>query len=339
MKGASALLRTLAAAGVDVCFSNPGTSEMQFVAALDDVPDVRGVLCLFEGVATGAADGFGRMAGRPAATLLHLGPGLGNGLANLHNARRARTPVVNIVGDHATYHKRYDAPLESDIDAVASNVSGWIHRPMTAAAAGQAAAEAVAAALGPPGQVATLIAPADVTWDEGASPATPLPRRAAGAVGDDRIDAVAKALVSGEPAVVLVGGTVLGDDGALRAASRVAQGTGAKLLAETFASRVRRGAGLPEIERVQYFGEMAEAQLAGTHHLVLVDAVSPVTFFAYPGKPSDLVPAGCEVHVLAAAGEDAEAAPRPEDVAVPALLRLVAERLPSGRYTASGLAR
>ncbi len=182
MNGAQALIRTLVDAGVDVCFANPGTSEMHFVAALDSVPEMRGVLTLFEGVATGAADGYGRMADRPAATLLHLGPGLGNGLANLHNARRAGSPVVNVVGDHATFHKRYDAPLESDIDALAGTVSGWVRRSASAADVGPDAADAVAAASGPPGRVATLILPADVSWtDAGAAPGTlPAPARRAG---------------------------------------------------------------------------------------------------------------------------------------------------------------
>ncbi|HEX2850176.1 MAG TPA: acetolactate synthase large subunit, partial [Acidimicrobiales bacterium] len=233
MNGASALIRTLAAAGVDVCFSNPGTSEMHFVAALDEVAEVRAVLGLFEGVVTGAADGYGRMTGRPAATLLHLGPGLGNGLANLHNARRARTPLLNIVGDHATYHKQYDAPLESDIDTVAHNVSRWVRRSMSPADVARDAADAIAAALGPPGEVATLILPADVSWNDGASPA-PAPAAASPAtVAGDRVEAVAKALVSGEPAVILVGGSVVRDDAALRAVSRVARATGAKLLCET----------------------------------------------------------------------------------------------------------
>src|SRR5712691_6805221 len=173
MNGAQALIRTLVDSRVDVCFANPGTSEMHFVAALDAVPEMRGVLGLFEGVVTGAADGYGRMAERPAATLLHLGPGLGNGLANLHNARRARTPVVNVVGDHATYHKQHDAPLESDIESVARNVSGWIRASQRNADVARDAADAVAAAMGPPGQVATLILPADVSWGEGAAPARP----------------------------------------------------------------------------------------------------------------------------------------------------------------------
>jgi acetolactate synthase I/II/III large subunit len=307
MNGAQALIRTLADAGVDVCFTNPGTSEMHFVAALDDVPEMRAVLGLFEGVVTGAADGYARMAGRPAATLLHLGPGLGNGLANLHNARRARTPVVNIVGDHATYHGQYDAPLESDIESVATNVSGWYRRSTDVDAVARDTAEAVAASLGPPGQVATLVLPADVCWTEGATPAAPLPRNDRAAVDADVVDTVAKAVRSGEPVVLFLGGSAVREAG-LVAASRIAAATGVKLVCETFPARIERGAGLPAVDRLPYLGEMAAAQLDGTRHLVLVDAKSPVSFFAYPGKPSDLVPEGCEVHVLAAGNDDAAGA-------------------------------
>src|SRR5260370_14085550 len=189
MNGAEAVVRTLADCGVDTCFANPGTSEMHFVAALDEVPQIRGVLCLFEGAATGAADGYGRMTGRPAAALLHLGPGLANGLANLHNARRARTPLLAIVGDHATYHKRFDAPLESDIDALAGTVSGWARRCARSADTGADTAEAVAAAMGPPGQVASLILPADVSWSPGAEPSPALPVRPRPPVPDEGIGA------------------------------------------------------------------------------------------------------------------------------------------------------
>ncbi len=207
MNGARALLSTLVDAGVDVCFANPGTSEMHFVAALDDVPAMRGVLCLFEGVVTGAADGYGRVAGRPAATLLHLGPGLGNGLANLHNARRARTPIVNIVGDHATYHARYDAPLQSDIASIAGAVSGWYRSTARADDVAADGADAVAAALGPPGCVATLVLPADASWSESATgPCPPRPRGRPAVVPADTIDEVAKALRSGERAALLLGG-------------------------------------------------------------------------------------------------------------------------------------
>ncbi len=210
MNGANALLRTLVAGGVDTCFMNPGTSEMHFVAALDDVPELRGVLALFEGVATGAADGYARMAERPAAVLLHLGPGLGNGIGNLHNARRAHSPVVCVVGDHATYHKQFDAPLESDIDALASNVSGWIRRSMKTSELPADAAAAIAAAIGPPGQVATLILPADVSWTEGAEP---IAAAADASFHEPDADAIAGAVAAfrtGQPVALLVGGAPAG---------------------------------------------------------------------------------------------------------------------------------
>jgi len=307
MNGAQALIRTLVASGVDVCFANPGTSEMHFVAALDAVPEMRGVLGLFEGVVTGAADGYGRMADNPAATLLHLGSGLGNGLANLHNARRARTPIVNIVGDHATTHKKYDAPLDSDIETVARNVSGWLRTSPSPDAVASDAAEAVAAACGPPGQIATLVLPADVSWLEAGAPAAPVARDSRRSVSGSAIDEAAAALRSGSPAALFVGGSVLREQG-LVAASRVAGATGAKLLAETFPARLERGAGLPAVDRLGYLAEFAALQLDGLAHLVLVDAKSPVSFFAYPGKASDLVPEGCQVHVLAAGSDDAVAA-------------------------------
>jgi acetolactate synthase-1/2/3 large subunit len=305
MNGARALLATLVGAGVDVCFSNPGTSEMHFVAALDDVPQMRGILTLFEGVATGAADGYARVAGKPAATLLHLGPGLGNGLANLHNARRARTPLVNVVGDHATSHARFDAPLQSDIASVARSVSGWYRVTARADDVGADAAAAVAAAYGPPGCVATLVLPADSSWSESAvGPGPPLPRNVAPHVPSETVDGVAKALRSGQRAALLLGGTALRARG-LRAASRIAATTGAWLLAETFPPNLERGAGIPSIDRLAYLAEMAQAQLAGVEHLILIDTKSPVSFFAYPGKPSDLVPPGCTVHTLVRPGEDA----------------------------------
>jgi acetolactate synthase-1/2/3 large subunit len=303
VNGAQALIRTLVDAGVTTCFTNPGTSEMHFVAALDSVPEMRAVLGPFEGVATGAADGYARMAGSPGATLLHLGPGLGNGLANLHNARKGKVPVVNIVGDHATYHTKYDAQLQSDIETVARNVSTWVRTSDNTAELGRDAAEAVAAATGPPGQVATLILPADVSWEEGAAPA-PAPGRPAPAVaGSDAVDAVAKVLRGGQRAAILLGGRALRADG-LAAAARVAASTGARLLAEVFPTRWERGAGRPAVERLAYIPELASVQLAGLKHLILVDAKAPVSFFAYPGKESYLVPKGCEVHELAAPEED-----------------------------------
>ncbi len=306
MNGAQSLLQTLVDNGVDVCFTNPGTSEMHFVAALDGEPRMRAILGLFEGVVTGAADGYARMAGRPAATLLHLGPGLGNGIANLHNARRAHTPLVNIVGDHATYHKPLDAPLESDIETLAANVSGWIRRSGSTAALGADAAAAVAAARTHPGGIATLILSADVSWSDGgvAVGAQPVP-----APLDPAADAIAlavKAIRSGEPTALLVGDDVVRDEGALALVDAIAAAHGVKVLAEVFPARLRRGAGIPAVERLGYLAEFAQIQLDGLRHLVLVGAQSPVTFFAYPGRASDLVPDGCEVHVLT---EPAESGP------------------------------
>ena len=296
MNGAHALLATLVANDVDVCFANPGTSEMHFVAALDAVPQMRAVLTLFEGVATGAADGYARMADKPAAALLHLGPGLGNGLANLHNARRAHIGMVVVVGDHATYHKKYDAPLESDIDALAGTVSGWVRRTMNTVDIAADATDAIAASRA--GLVSTLILPADVSWTEGGRTAPAIPAVEAPGIDDDDAHTALTALRSGAPTVILIGGDATRNAG-LAAAVRIAEATGARVLCETFPARLERGAGVPAVERLAYFAEAAEEQLAGAAHLILAGAKSPVSFFAYPGKPSDLAPAGCEVQVLA----------------------------------------
>ena len=307
LNGAQALIRTLAGAGIDTCFTNPGTSEIHFVAALDSVPEVRSVLTLFEGVATGAADGYARMAGSPAATLLHLGPGLGNGLANLHNARRARVPVVNIVGDHATYHVQHDVPLQSDIETAARNVSGWVRTAQSTQALSRDGVAAIAAAAGPPGQVATLIVPADVAWQEGAEPA-PAPAPAAmPTVSDDVIDALARTIRGGQRTGILLGGRALRERG-LVAATRIAQATGTRLFAEMLPARLERGAGLPAVERLLYWPELAAGQLEGLEHLILADTPAPFSFFAYRGRESALFPAGCEVHELAPAGFDVLAA-------------------------------
>jgi acetolactate synthase-1/2/3 large subunit len=342
MNGARALLQTLVEAGVTVCFANPGTSEMHFVAALDDVPAMRGVLALFEGVATGAADGYARMTGRPAAVLLHLGPGLANGLANLHNARRARSPLVAVVGDHATYHKRFDAPLESDIEALARGSSGWLRATRRTRDLASDVADAVAAALGPPGQVATLVLPADVSWSEGAATAAPRPPVAAVAVSDAVLARAAAALRTGEPAVVFLGGRALRERG-LRAAARIAAATGAALLCETFPARLERGAGLPALDRLPYFAEQAAARLAPYRHAILVDAAEPVSFFAYPGKPSELLPPGCQVHRLAAGADDVHGAlvALADRLGAPAEPPVVAARrpeLPTGPLTAEAVA-
>ncbi|MDG4665433.1 acetolactate synthase large subunit [Mycobacterium sp. 236(2023)] len=296
MNGAHSLLTTLVGHGVDVCFANPGTSEMHFVVGLDAVPQMHAVLTLFEGVATGAADGYARMADKPAAVLLHLGPGLGNGLANLHNARRAHVPMLVIVGDHATYHKKYDAPLESDIDALARTVSGWVRRTLDTAEIAVDAVDAVSASR--VGAVSTLILPADVSWTEGDALEPEQPDPLIPVVDDDAVRDAATALTSGAPTVLLIGGDATRTAG-LAAAVRIAQACGAKVLCETFPTRLQRGAGVPAVERLAYFAEAAEEQLAGAEHLILAGATSPVSFFAYPGRASDLVPEGCEVHTLA----------------------------------------
>ncbi len=295
--GAEALIRTLVGAGITTCFTNPGTSEIHFVAALDSVPEMRAILTVFEGVATGAADGYARMADAPAATLLHLGPGLGNGLANLHNARKARVPVVNIVGDHATYHTRYDTPLQSDIETVARNVSTWVRTSRTTEQLPRDAAEAIATAVGPPGQVATLIVPADVSWHSGAQPTAPTGPAASPPISGETIDAVAKAIQGSRRTGVLLGGKALRTPGLL-AAARIAAVTGTKLFAERNMTRLERGAGLPAVERLAYWPELVSKQFAGLEHLILAGATVPYSTFAYRGEDSSLVPAGCEVHEL-----------------------------------------
>jgi acetolactate synthase-1/2/3 large subunit len=337
MNGAQALLRTLVNGGVDVCFANPGTSEMHFVAALDSVSEMRGVLALFEGVVAGAADGYGRMAGKPAATLFHLGPGLANGLANLHNARRAHTPIVNVIGDHARYHKGFDAPLESDIDALTGWLHGWRRTTKAPNEVGTDAAEAIAAALQAPGRIANLVLPADVSWSEGGIPAARLAPTPAEPVGEDRVSEIADVLRSGEPVALLLGHGATRECGLL-AASRIAAATGVKLFVETFPARLERGAGLPTVERLGYLAEQVQWQLTDVRHLILVGAKSPVSFFAYPGKPSELVPEGCQAHVLAVLGEDTAGAL--EDLAdliaadaKPVLQDAIRPAVPSGELT------
>jgi len=307
MNGAQTVIHTLVNAGVDTCFANPGTSEIHLVAALDAVPRMRAILALFEGVATGAADGYGRMADRPAATLLHLGAGLSNGLANLHNAMRARTPVVNVIGDHATYHKQYDAPLESDIEAYARQVSCWVRTARSANALARDTAEAVAAALGPPTGIASLILPADLAWQSSDPPNIPIPRRSRPAAPSSVVDAAAQVLRKNEPCALLLGGSALRGRG-INAANRIGQHTGARVLCEPFPARLERGAGIAPIERLAYLSEMAQEQLAGLAHLILVDAKAPVSFFAYPETPSYLVPNGCSVYTLCTPTQDAASA-------------------------------
>ncbi|WP_213780695.1 acetolactate synthase large subunit [Caballeronia sp. dw_276] len=307
MNGAESLLKSLVASNVDVCFGNPGTSEMHFVAALDAVKEMRPVLGLQENVVTGAADGYARMAGKPAATLLHLGPGLANGLSNLHNARRASSPIVNIVGDHASSHARYDAPLASDIAGFARPVSDWVHSSTSARTVGADAARAVRAAREAPGQIATLILPADTAWDAAESVAAPLPLAPRAQAAPSTIDRIADKLRADLRTVLLVRGEALLGD-ALIAAGKIAAKTGARLVCDTFAPRIERGASRVHVDRLPYFGEVATEFLAGTQMLILVGARPPVSFFAYPDKPSWLTPDGCEVNVLTHPHEDSVAA-------------------------------
>jgi len=322
INGAQALIRTLVAAGIDVCFTNPGTSEIHIVAALDAVPEMRAILTTFEGVATGAADGYARMADSPAATLLHLGPGLGNGLANLHNARRARVPVVNIVGDHARYHTVFDTVLQSDIETVARNVSSWVRTSSNSEGLARDAVEAIAAATGPPGQVATLIVPADVSWEEAAEPAASPQPVAPSPVSPAIVETAATAIRSGRQTGILLGGMALREPG-LVAAARIATASGSKLFAERNMTRLERGAGLPAVERLAYWPELVSKQLDGLELLILAGAATPYSSFAYRGKDSCLVPAGCDVH---------EFAPPTSDV-VTSLERLV-DALDAGDATA-----
>ncbi|MFM7263601.1 MAG: acetolactate synthase large subunit [Acidimicrobiales bacterium] len=303
MYGAQGLVRTLVDSGVEVTFANPGTSEMHLVTAIDSTPGMRPVLGLFEGVVTGMADGYARIAGKPAATLLHLGPGLANGLANLHNARRASSPVVNIVGDHATHHLHLDAPLASDIAGFARPVSAWVHTATSAASVGADAARAVQAARQHPGQNATLILPADVAWNEGGVPAPPLPVAGPAAFDPDLVSSVAAAVRSGRKVGILMRGEVLRKRG-LEAAGRVSTAGNVRLMADTFAPHTERGAGLVPVARLPYFAEQLVEYLADLDVLVLVGTKPPVTFFAYPGRASVGAAPHTEVVHLAHAYQD-----------------------------------
>ncbi|MBF68072.1 MAG: acetolactate synthase large subunit [Gammaproteobacteria bacterium] len=307
MNGAESLLATLINNGVEVCFTNPGTSEMHMVAAIGKTTGMRSVLSLFEGVCTGAADGYGRMADKPACTLLHLGPGLSNGSANLHNARKANSPVLNLIGDHATYHKQYDAPLTSDIIGLAGPVSHWVRSVATANDLPKDAVDAVYEANHQPGRIATLIVPADCAWDESiepllgrAAPETPKADSAA-------IRTAADLLANGKPTVLLMSHLALSEEG-VALADRIAQKTGARVFCDTFTKRLSRGAGRAQLERLGYFAEQATEQLKGVEQLIMVGTKAPVGFFAYPGKPSEFYPEGSILHTLADVGEDAEQA-------------------------------
>ncbi|RIK98889.1 MAG: acetolactate synthase large subunit [Proteobacteria bacterium] len=307
MNGAESLVRTLVAGGVDVCFTNPGTSEMHFVAALDRVEGMRCVLGLFEGVVTGAADGYFRMHGSPACTLLHLGPGLANGLANLHNAKKANSGIVNIVGQHATHHIAYNAPLTSDIEGLARPMSAWVRTSPDARMVARDGAAAIAAARSAPPQIATLILPADTAWNEAEGIAEVPPLAQQPDFSAAAVERAARVLAGGEPTLLLVTGQALTERG-LALAGRIAAATGCEVMAQTYNPRMARGQGRFYLERIPYVIAQALPALERFRHIVLVEAADPVAFFAYPDKPSQLKPAGCATHRLTAAGENSVAA-------------------------------
>ena len=300
--GAHALLETLVENGVEVCFTNPGTSEMHFVAALDHVTAMRPVLCLFEGVATGAADGYARMAGKPACTLLHLGPGLGNSSAYLHTARKTPSPVVNIVGNHATWHQGLNSPLDMDVETFAGPISDWVHQTQAAGNVAQDTAAAITAAQTAPGQVASLILPSDVSWDPTDGSAVSAEQPVAPQVTEARIAEVIEALKQ-EGAAIFMGTPACTERG-LTAAGRIQAVTGCRLMIDMFVARLPRGAGQVPVERLPYFDDQAHAFMAGTTQLVLAGNKPPVTFFAFPGRTSHLTPENCETHILASPSED-----------------------------------
>lgn len=303
MNGAQALINTLVNSGVNVCFTNPGTSEMHFVAALDQVRGMRAVLGLFEGVCTGAADGYARMTGKPASTLLHLGPGLGNGFANLHNARRARTPMINIIGEHATYHLKHDAPLTSNIEAIARPNSGWVHTTRTPDAVSRDTAAAITAALTPPGQIATLILPGDASWNPTEEPLCTPELPPAPSFDETAVAQAAKLLKSGQPTLLLLSGTAVIDEG-LDLVGKIAAKTGADLMSNRPTARRQMGAGRPVIRPLAYPVEASLAQLKPYKNIILVSTAEPVAFFAYPNKPGRLAPPNATLHTLVEPEED-----------------------------------
>jgi acetolactate synthase-1/2/3 large subunit len=299
MNGAESLIRTALAAGIEVCFANPGTTEMPLVAAFDAVDGMRAVLGLFEGVCTGAADGYARMAEKPALTLTHLGPGFANGIANLHNARRARSPIINIVGDQATWHLAADAPLTSDIVSLARPVSSWVRQVTSAQSIADDAAEAIANARRMPVYISTLIVPSDCQWSPAADAAIPLKVSEAASVSDKDGKASAALLRKyGAKAVLFMGAQATRARG-LAAVARIAAKIGCGLMCETFPTRIERGGDMPAVEKLPYFPEQATAALAKFDAVVLAGALAPVAFFGYPNLPSSLTPPGCEVTALA----------------------------------------
>lgn len=307
MNCAELILRKFAELGVDTCFANPGTSEMHFVSALDRVQHIRCVLGLAETVVTGAADAYGRISGKPALTLLHTGPGLANGLSNLHNAKRGPVPLINVVGDHATYHLSLDAPLTTDVVALARPMSHYVQTYGSPRQVAEQTAKAVEHSLEGGGRVVSLILPADIAWS--AAPEQPIKPKAKSQstggtanAGEDLVEEAARALLSGKRALVLIGGNLNAD--LLELAGRIAAKTGARVASEVFPTRLAHGAGRPVVERMPYLPEAMHAFLTDVEELVLLGAAPPVTFFAYPEVDSEVVPGCCRIHQLAGADDD-----------------------------------
>lgn len=303
MNGAESLVATLVAGGVNTCFANPGTSEMHFLAALEN-PGMRSVLCLYEGIATGAADGWYRMKEEPACTLLHLGPGLANGLSNLHNARRANSGIVNVIGEHSTHHLKYDAPLTSDIQGLARPLCHWVRTSDSVASVGIDAAAAVAQARSRPGLISALILPGETSWSEGGKPVLTHAGQATLNKPDPTlVDGIARVLLSGEPTLMILAGRSL-RAGTLELAGRIAAKTGCRLASQFFSARTERGAGRVPIERIPYFVDAAVPFLKDVKHIITIETGEPIAFFSYPGKPSLMKPADCVVHPFIASDED-----------------------------------
>ncbi len=300
MNGAELVVRTALAAGIEICFANVGSTELPLVAALDTIPGIRAVLGLHEGVCTGAADGYGRMLGKPAMTILHLGPGLANGLSNLHNARRAHTPILNLTGEHATWHRSADPPLRMDIEALAGTVSGWQRTCESVEDLSRDTAEAVAAAMR--GRIAQLILPHDCQWSECTDETIRVPEFSFDPVDDAAIAAAARLIRANGKSLMLLGGEALLRRG-LDAAARIRAATGCDLISETFPSRAERGAGIPAVDRFPYFPEHAAALLSKYQAVVLAGTKEPVAFFGYKGMISRLLTEKQQTCSIAGPGE------------------------------------
>jgi len=342
MTGAEHIMKTLAQAGVKVCFANPGTSEMHLVGALETVPEMRPVLCLFEGVTTAAADGYARMTGQPACTLLHLGPGFANSAANSHNARRGHSPMINIIGEHATFHVANNAPLTTDIATAAEPFSDAVKYISSTSSLASDLREALAAANEGLGKVVTLVVPSDIAWSEtDEEPAAHI--EVEPSFDSSHVSKIGDALLEDKSAAILLGGVI--SESSMLSAAKIAKKTGAQLLLDIHTSRTTRGAGTPVFQRLQYFPELAIEQLADIETMVCAGIASPVAFFGYPNTPSSVVSDHCNVHALAEPGDEIEPALKALESAldaadeVPELYGFDLPAPPSGALTRDAVAQ